>query len=617
MPLVSRSSIEEIKNRVNILDVVEPVVALKKSGRNFVGLSPFTSEKTPSFFVLPEKNIFKCFSSGHAGDIFRFLQLQEKVTFAEAIEIVAERFNLTLEYEQGARPHRESRSLRRELLEIHEQACDYYHRCFLEDSPAAKSTRGYWCRERDFPHELAVEFKIGLAPPDQSPLLERLTRNGIGIEALKKCGLFYANDRETNVRRLRPRFRGRLTIPIRDYQGQVIAFSARKLDLTPEDDPTHQAKYINSPETPVFNKSSIVFGLDRARQHIDAVGYFVLVEGQLDVLRCWQHGVHTAVAPQGTSVTEGQMRLLKRYANRIDSVLDGDEAGQKAALRLLPLAFEAGHEVRILPLPDAMDPDTLLAQGGREALLKLQHNPLSAMHFAVRSLLPSGPPSAREKAEVLRQIFEIIIRCDLEIVQRDYLDEAVAILGVDCEAAIRDFKRFRHWRGRRSTASTPAPVAVEDDEICKGRLTTSEYELLWLVFHYEWLTEPVLRSIDLDWLDSSTVHGRLLARIFADVQEGLWKGVEKVDPLLENDEERDSVYSILAVELDFEDPAKVAGDCLKALFDRSVNARMSQLQIQIDKLPASSDQSPHFQRKLVELREIKRHPPILQVPSRN
>ncbi|MFP4283349.1 MAG: DNA primase, partial [Opitutales bacterium] len=268
MPLISRQSIESLKLHVNIHDVVAREVDLKRQGRNYVGLSPFQNEKTPSFFVLPERGIFKDFSSGLAGDIFKFVEETEKVSFVEAAELIAERFNFKLEYENGAGPRPEERSLKRQLLELHEYATEFYHEAFFADHPDAAACRAYWTETRGFPLELAKEFKIGFAPVATRKLNERLLKKGFSEKTLRECGLFYANDYDPDPLRFRPRFRGRLMIPIRDRQAQVIAFTARQLEITPEDDPACEAKYINSPGTPLFQKSHLVFNLERAREAI-------------------------------------------------------------------------------------------------------------------------------------------------------------------------------------------------------------------------------------------------------------------------------------------------------------------------------------------------------------
>src|SRR5690606_11589212 len=252
-----------------------------------------------------------------------------------------------------------------------------------------------------------------------------------------------------------PRFRGRLRIPCGDPQGGVIASPGRQRATTPADDPARDAKYINSPETPLFNKSQVLFALDRARLEVNEEKPFLMVEGQLDAIRCRETGLTTAIAPQGTAVTEHQLLLLRRYSPRIDCLLDGDEAGQKAAMRVLPMTLKLGLEVRFFVLPAGQDPDALLAAGGMEAWQELSRQPVSAMRFAASALLPDPrTATAQEKARAAEALFEMISASESEIVRTDYVDEAAGLLRIDRASAHHDFARFvasKHARRR------PAP----------------------------------------------------------------------------------------------------------------------------------------------------------------
>ena len=608
MSRISRKCIDDIKQHVNIYDVVSPVVSLKKSGRNFVGLSPFTNEKTPSFFILPERNIFKCFSSNYAGDIFRFIEIYEKLTFTESVEAIADRFNQPIEYERGAPQTGESRSLRKEIIEIHDRACDFYHRALMGEHPLSKVVQDYWIGERKFTLEIAEKYKIGFAPPEDTKLIDLLLKKGHTLQALKKCGLFYFRDRETQPQNFKPRFRGRLLVPIRDYQGQVIAFTARQLPITPDDDPSRQAKYINSPETPVFYKSKIIFGLDQARHHIDESGFFVLVEGQLDTLRCWQYGINTAIAPQGTSITESQLILLKRYTNTIDCVLDGDSAGQKAALRILPIALRIGLEIRFIVLPQNADPDSLLLEKGRDAFIKLQDQALPAIDYFVHSLLPDKDPSPQIKAEAFLQLFETISESDLLVTQDEYLHKAATLMGANPELLRSDFNRFKREKSRKPDRES----GNSEGKSTTSQLTTAEFELLCCVFQSPALSQPIAEIIDIEWIDTSLVYGKLLTRVIADIQEGLGEGIRNLDQLLENEEEKNCFYSLLADDRHFEDPIKVANACVHAILEKFLRRRMRDLEEKIAQLPTPSNKFSELQRQMIGFRNLKKNIPHIQ-----
>jgi DNA primase len=232
--MVKRSSIENLKARVSILEVVGRVTQLKKRGHSYIGLSPFTKEKTPSFYVDPDKGVYYCFSSNQGGDLISFVQATEKLEFYEAIETLAERYNVALEYEEGrAGAPKVDRSLKRELSEIHLYAAEYYAKAIMAEHPEAAAARQYWLEQRQFTLELAKEFGIGYAPATSPTLLERLIAKEFSWEALTQCGLFFAPRNGRNPRELRTRFRGRLMIPLRDAQGNVIAFSGRKMSTHP------------------------------------------------------------------------------------------------------------------------------------------------------------------------------------------------------------------------------------------------------------------------------------------------------------------------------------------------------------------------------------------------
>ena len=243
MPVIKASSLRDLKNRVNIHDVVGRVVTLKKAGGGrFKGLCPFHSEKTPSFNVSADKGFYKCFGCGKAGDVINFVIETEGLQFTEAVEAIAQRFGVTLEYEAGSGgPSPETRSLRQEIFDIHDLAADYYRQAFLAATSHGEFIRTYWVKNRRFTLELAEEFKIGFAPPEDSGLAAALWKRQFTEEALRQCGLFFTREGALlTIGALRPRFRGRLMIPIRDHQGRIVAFTARQLELTPADDPARE-----------------------------------------------------------------------------------------------------------------------------------------------------------------------------------------------------------------------------------------------------------------------------------------------------------------------------------------------------------------------------------------
>jgi DNA primase len=615
MPAIKPTCVRDLKSRVNIADVVSRVVTLRKAGSRMKGLCPFHNEKTPSFHVNPDMGIFKCFGCGKAGDIISFVRETEQLNFTEAVEALGQRFGVVIEYEEGSGPSREDRSVRQEIFDIHEQAADHFHEVFKGSSEAGAFMRGYWTGERRFPAELADEFRIGAAPADDAGLAARLWKRRPSEEALRQCGLFFIREgAPLTAGALRPRFRGRLMIPIRDHQGRVVAFTARQTALTPADDPAHEAKYVNSPETPIFTKGNLLFNLDRARSHAGEGRPFVLVEGQLDALRCWQVGLKTAVAPQGTSITDGQLALLRRYHPQVECFFDSDSAGQKAALRFLPLALKAGLEARFLAAPGdgKVDPDLLFLEKGIAAYEELKSASRSAMAFACRAILPSPSGASPEaKSRAAQAVLEIVAAAESEVSRSEYLAEAAGHLGLSATALQGDFQRLL-GRQSRQAAFRPAERAQAAPPPPSG--PTPEQDLLLLVLHREDLGKALSAVLPHEWVDTRVPAGVLLNRFMAEFEHDSWPGRDHLEGLLEAPEERALVASLLFEKPEFEDPAKVALEGVRRLRARALEPRLRQIELALaNRSPNSNDDPISLLRESSELQRQLRQPLFLGV----
>ncbi|TVP79562.1 MAG: DNA primase [Puniceicoccaceae bacterium] len=579
MPRVKQSSIETIKHQVDLVDVVAPYVQLKRAGRSWKGLSPFTQEKTPSFYVHPDRGFYKCFSTGEGGDCFTFIMKQENLEFYEAIEFLAKKFNITLEYEAGGPSHEEV-SLRKQLFELHELATSWFHQQFME-SEEATPVRDYWQEARGFTMETAKEFKIGYAPAAREALALYCQTKNISTAAMHQSGLFFARDGEKNHAYFKSRFRGRLMVPIRDVQARVVAFTARQLPQTPKDDPAREAKYVNSPETPIFHKGRILFGMDHARTHLKEGGSFLLVEGQLDAIRCWSVGLHTAVAPQGTAITDDQLHLMRRYdPSSIECLLDGDSAGRKAALRALPLAFKAGLEFRFLLLPDKADPDDLLREHGAAALEPLRAEAKSGIELAIAESLPNDrAPTTHEKTTALRTVFELLRNVPSEVAREDYIQIAARLLNVDAQAALRDFQKMPP---PRPEFKNPDELPSKNENTSRDPLLTrATWELLWLVLHHPEHAKRISEIIDYEWINTGFTPGRLLSRLLAELREDLIQDVSQIETIIENVEERQLLAEIHARDLDVEEPAKHIEFCIERLRHKYLDAKIKELEQKI------------------------------------
>jgi DNA primase len=635
MPRLKESCKQDLKLRINIVDVISRVATPRRAGGNrFKALCPFHQEKTPSFHFDSAKGFYKCFGCGKSGDIFTFVQETEGLNFTEAVEALAQRFNVALEYEEGGGgPSREERSLRQELFDLHEFAADHLHQAFKANGEHGAWMRDYWTKDRRFTPELAEEFKIGLADPAGSGLAAALMRKKFSEAALRQCGLFFIyEDQLLTLQALRPRFRGRLMIPIRDHQGRVVAFTARQTKLTPADDPAHEAKYVNSPETPIFTKGNLLFNLDRARAHVGDGKPFVMVEGQLDALRCWSVGLKTAIAPQGTSITEGQLILMRRYHTELECFFDSDSAGQKAALRLLPLALKTGIEVRFLTLDGAgkVDPDLLFLEKGLAGYDEVKRGAFGGMQFMRRYVLPDARNATAERTQAaVREIYSVIAAADSELLRKRLLGEVAPALGalqVTPDILERDFAQFIAKGGRPAAQSAPASPPASADSSGSSRPTPGsalqddptapERDLLLLVLHFDIaLGRALAATCPHEWIEARLPSGVLLNRFLGEFLHGEWPGRDNLDGLLETDAERALVASLLFETPQIDDPAKVALEGLKRLRDRALAPRLRQIDLQLAQ--ASTDNTIDAIALLKERSELQRllAPPLRLSPS--
>jgi DNA primase len=607
MPVIKPSSVLDLKHRVSIADVISRVVALKKAGGSRLkGLCPFHNEKTPSFNVDVDKGFFKCFGCGKAGDAITFVRETEQLSFTEAVEALGQRYGVVIQYEEGAGPSREERSLRQELYDLHEQAAVHFHEAFRSAGPAGDFMRAYWA-ERKFTAEVAEDFKIGAAGPDGGGLGAAIQRKKYSEDALRQCGLFFIrDDAMITVGGLRPRFRGRLMIPIRDHQGRVVAFTARQTALTPQDDPAREAKYVNSPETPIFTKSHLLFNLDRARTAVGEGRPFVMVEGQLDAIRCWSVGLKTAVAPQGTSITDGQLALLRRYHAEVECFFDSDDAGQKAALRMLPMALKANIEVRFLTLAGEtkLDPDLLFQERGLAAYAEVRKSSMSAMAFACRALLPSpATASSEQRSRAAQGVLAIIAAAESEVSRAAFISEAAALLSLPSSALQSDLRRLS-----ARTARTAAPAAAALPLRQPGAVTP-EHDLLRLLLHFENLGRPLSSAIPNPWIDQRQPEGVLLNRFLGEFESGNWPGRDHLETLMESDDEKSLVASLLFDVPLLDEPFKAAREGVLRLRNRSLEPRVRQIELALASTPSEfNDDSSSLLRELSDLQRQLRQP---------
>jgi DNA primase len=395
---ISKETIERIRAAADIVEIIGSYIPLKRAGKEYRALSPFNKEKTPSFYVDPTKGLFKCFSSGHGGDIFKFIMLYENLDFPAAVRLLAQRLNIPIEHETTSPHNEKENSLRQALLRLHNDVAAWWSH-LLHHAPEAQPARHY-LQTRSIPLPLAREFSLGYAPPQWDALLQWAQKKGYPLSLLLTSGLCTQNE---TTQRIYDRFRHRLIFPILSDSGQTIAFSGRTID--PQD---NNPKYINSPDTPIFRKGLTLLGLHKAKRPILDAQQAILCEGPIDLIRCHQHGFHNTVATQGTAFTEEQARLLRRYTQQVILCYDSDRAGENATTRSLTILLAHDIDVRIVTMPPGHDPDSFLTTHPPQAFQNLiTQAPHYIDHFTEKTLrtYPIETPQGRAKAtEALTEI---------------------------------------------------------------------------------------------------------------------------------------------------------------------------------------------------------------------
>lgn len=606
MPKIKASSIEELKARVNIYDVVSAYVSLKKSGSSYKGLSPFTTEKTPSFFVHPDKNYYYCFSTSQGGDIISFIRMKENLSFSEAVEFLANKFNVKLEYEAGGKSDGASASLRKQIYDIHEDAAAWYAENFFAGGEQAAEIRSYWTNERGFSLEDAKTLRIGYAPPSSDPLKKILAQKGYSPEAILASGIFYGRPGE-RLRDYYARFRARMMIPISDIQGRVIAFTARKTRFTP-DIPSEEGKYVNSRETEIFKKNAVVFNLDKAKSAIREKNSCIVVEGQLDAIRMFCAGFKNTVATQGTAAGAEHFALIRRFANKAVLLFDGDAAGRHAALRVIPICIKADIEPFVAPLPDGEDPDSFIKKFGTDAMAELVGNRLqTALSFAARSILADTPnPTASDKRAAMLQLFEIVDNAASRVLRDDYLREISNALVLDYPSVAEDY------RARKSPAAPGAsPAENPPKKDSSAMLTNAVYDSLMICLYNDGVAQGMADILQDAWIEEASLPAAVLKKILALYREGIGFSVSDIETYFENPEEKNIIYKILSEKSsDIDNPAKVANECIAKIYHNFIKREIEALNAQLI-LADNNDSAEKFEilKRISALRKLSATPP--------
>jgi DNA primase len=533
--MISRETIDEVKNRMDIVDIISDFVSLKRSGQNYKALSPFTNEKTASFYVVPQKGIFKDFSSGKGGDGITFVMEHEGMSYLESIRYLARKYGVDLKEEISTPEVLASQNSRDSLYILMNYAKDYYKK-FLFDHEEGRSIGLSYFRERGFNDRTIEKFELGYSLNSWDHLTKKALTDGYTEEMLEKAGLTIRKEEEG---KRYDRFRGRVIFPVHNLSGKVIAFGARI--LTKEKD---QPKYINSPETEIYHKSNVLYGMFQAKNAIRREDFCYLVEGYTDVISLFQSEIDNVVASSGTALTEEQIKLIRRFTENVTVLYDGDAAGIKAALRGIDLVLKGGLNVRIVLLPNGEDPDSFSRKMGTAELKQyLKDHTKDFISFKIDLYAADSGHDPIKKAEAIREIVTSIAFIPDPIKRSVYIQETGQLLKISegvlltelNKILINERKKKDQEKPRGSHAIDQEPIP---DVLPAGRIDSSavvqlqEREAIRLLLNYAENNYTDQRLVDfmLSELEDVEFTNPVYKAIYDGFREGSQRG-EVVDTL--------------------------------------------------------------------------------------
>jgi len=585
----SEDIISRVRDSVDIVDLVSGYVSLKKTGKNHTGLCPFHAEKTPSFSVNPDKQIFHCFGCGAGGDVFKFIELQEGLNFPDAVRALAGRAGISLPTDSRSRGQdKKSEDERKVLLEIVADAVEYFRKEL--EGPAGSAARAY-LQKRGVTDAIVQDFALGYVKPEWDGLLRHLKQKGYAFGQMEKAGLIVKRSEGEGYY---DRFRGRIIFPIRDIAGKVIAFGGRVMDDS-------LPKYLNSSETPLYSKSNTLYCLDMAKEFGRRQGYFIIVEGYLDAIACHQYGVRNAVATLGTALTEGHLRLMRRFSDKLVLIFDPDPAGVKASLRGFDLFMTSGMKVNVVSLPDGDDPDTFLQKHGHDAFAACLRKSVKFMDFVLEQVLKSGSlASIDDKVQKAEEMLGFIAKIPSGIERDHYIKKTAEALDLN-ETVLRQEIPTHTRRAASASGGAKGFVPVP----AWGHRPKAEEILIHLMLKDEEIARSLKEQIQpQDFTDP--LFQRVVQRIFDALEK---TGRLDMGTLIQDgDEELNSLISHYSVlEMNYHDPHKHCQDCVDIIKQQNHAKRMKALITAIKNAEVRGD-SAELTRLIEEQNRLGRKP---------
>lgn len=602
----SDDTIEQIRGASDIVDVIGSYLPLKRAGANFVALCPFHREKSPSFNVNPQRQIFHCFGCHKGGDVFTFVKEYENIPFPDAVRRLAERANIPLQIDTTP-GQKQSRHIKDTLLQIHEQICQRWQNA-LANEASGQIARDY-LEKRGVSSEAVKLFRLGYAPDVWDDTVNWAKSKGHELSFVEQGGLILSKDGGGYY----DRFRGRLMFPICDEQGRVIGFSGRVLDAEAK-----TAKYVNSPETPIFTKGKVFFGLDKSKRALLDADSAIVCEGQLDLISCFMAGVQNIVAPQGTALTAEHARILKRYVDEVVLCFDSDNAGQNAAVRSLDSLLASGLAIRVAVVPAPHDPDSFIKQSGGDAFKQLIAKAEGFFDYYLNRLCATNDLATdKGRLTVLQSMAEAVHKTGNVVLVDKYAQKTALRLGVTPEAVRVEFKKAarlkrptaapaaepEHAQATNEPEHEPATSAAQPIP----RPSTPEYWLLKLLLLNEDSWEWTQAHLDLNWVQHPHVR-EIIRRCLELRTSEQWHGIAAFLTQCESAEMRVMLTEATADNHPIPNATQQINDIVLRLRNQCIDREISALNQRAAQPSLTDEERLEFLHQQQALRQQKRQP---------
>jgi DNA primase len=592
--LFSSATLEQIRAASDIVDVIGSYLPLKRAGANFVALCPFHKEKTPSFNVSPQRQIFHCFGCHKGGDVFSFVKEFENIDFVEAVKRLADRAKIPLEYEKSA-GEPQARHLKDSLLQIHEQITQRWQGA-LANEASGQIARDY-LGKRGVSAEAVKLFRLGYAPDVWDDTVNWAKSKDHDLALVEKAGLIL---RKEGSEHYYDRFRGRLMFPICDEQGRVVGFSGRVLAGDEK-----AAKYVNSPETPIFTKSKVFFGLDKSKRAVLDAGFAVVCEGQLDLIACFMAGIQNVVAPQGTAFTADHARIIKRYVDEVVLCFDSDEAGQNAAVRSLDSLLTSGLAVRVAVVPAPHDPDSFIKANGGDAFRQLIERADGFFDYFLNRLCATNDVATdKGRLAVLRGMAEAVQKTRNVVIIDTYAQKVALRLGVSPDAVRAEFKKVR---APKAPDEPDADAGAVEAQAEAPRPSALEFWLIKLLLLHDELAPWAALHTDVNWISHPLARQIVAQRLAAQTNE-TWKNPAAFLDECETPELRSLVTEAVAEDRKIPNPDQQMADVTLRLRNQFIDRQITALTHRASQPESSEAERLDLLRQQQQLRQLKRQP---------